>query len=510
MIRGNQKGMMDEEERVVNSPIGELFEGLVPAVLDIATLIATSSTLVLVATVVSTGTSSSPTSVLVATLVGVGAVVVVAARTRTSVLVTALVGSSAVVVVTGSATSTSAGVLVSVGGTSTGVAVSFAVVVVAGSRTVLVPVGSTSAVVASGGTVLVAAIVVAGGGAVLVTAVIARGSTVTGSGSALVVVVVASGGTVVTAVVVVAGSRPVTSIVVAGVVRNGKVDDIIEGTVLSNSDESRLMVGGGVDGSSTVNTSGEATSDGSGKNSVYSRIVQTLEERELGRVRNGSGGEGINLLNHDMRMRNEDALSINLRRGSEVVGRGVDEVAGLHVSDGDIDGKVSIGLNGVEIRRVLEFGRRHGSSGENPTHDRRVTTAALDLLSIREGNAVLSETEIDEVVVGREGSDLTGFSICSVTVLLKTRLDLGRIEGEGGLRIVTTVVAPIVSSVVASIVGVIPVIATVVSSILIAAVLVVCGCSVDSVTSTTTKSGSVAGDGGSSDLLESGESEKDE
>lgn len=139
-------------------------------------------------------------------------------------------------------------------------------------------------------------------------------------------------------------------VLVIRIIRNGKVDLIVEGTMLSNRDEDGLMVCGGVDCRSAVNTRGQATSDDSGKNAVDSRIIKTFEEREFGWVRNNSGLKRIKLLNDDVRMRDEDALSINLSWGGEVVGRGVDEETGVEVADGDVHGEVGIGWNHIEIR----------------------------------------------------------------------------------------------------------------------------------------------------------------
>lgn len=73
------------------------------------------------------------------------------------------------------------------------------------------------------------------------------------------------------------------------------------------------------------------------------------------RVRDGGRSEGVDGLNNNMRMSDENALIVHLSGGSEVVGVGVYEVAGIKVADGNVDSEILIGRDGIEIGGILDW-----------------------------------------------------------------------------------------------------------------------------------------------------------
>ena len=126
--------------------------------------------------------------------------------------------------------------------------------------------------------------------------------------------------------------------------------------MLGNSNEDGLMVGGGIDRSETVGTSGQTTCDISRQDTTLSFVVQTLEEGELSRVRRLSRGDGLNLLDDDVRVTLDITLSVDLLRSGEVVLVGVDEVTGLEVLDGHRNRESGVGLDSLTVNRECELG----------------------------------------------------------------------------------------------------------------------------------------------------------
>ena len=81
--------------------------------------------------------------------------------------------------------------------------------------------------------------------------------------------------------------------------------------MLSNIDENRLVVRARVDGTHSVGTSIQARRDISGQDTILSWIVETLEEREDGRVQSLCGTQRIKLLNDDMAVAYNETISVD-------------------------------------------------------------------------------------------------------------------------------------------------------------------------------------------------------
>ena len=127
--------------------------------------------------------------------------------------------------------------------------------------------------------------------------------------------------------------------------------------MLSNGNDSGLVIRRRVNRSHAVNTSGKTI----GNSNLHialrvGRSVDTLEERELGRV----GGRGLrkrgDLLDNDVRVTNDVAVVADLLRCRVVVALCIDEVAHLQVLDGHNNRECLVGLDGVEVLRVRELG----------------------------------------------------------------------------------------------------------------------------------------------------------
>jgi hypothetical protein len=273
--------------------------------------------------------------------------------------------------------------------------------------------------------------------------------------------------TVVSAVVVATVVSAVVPTIVITTIRNGEVDNIIKGTMLSNSDEGRLMVGSGVDRTSAIGTRGKATGDSGGENTIDGRIVESLEEGEFRGIGHGGRCEGVNSFDNNMRVSDEDTIAVNLSRGGKIIGLGINKVASVKIRDGNVDSEILVGGDGIEVLGGLELGRRHTSRGENATHDRGVAATARDLASVGEGDILLGGAEVDKVVLRGQGGNLARCG-GALTVLRETRLDLGWIEGERVLDIPS-----IVSAVTRVVVIVVPAVIVVPTVVVVPAVVVV-------------------------------------
>lgn len=187
------------------------------------------------------------------------------------------------------------------------------------------------------------------------------------------------------------------------------VDLVIEGPVLSNGHEDRLMVGSAVDGGETVGARGKTRRDGRGELTVDGGGVQALEEGEHIGVGGGGVVEPVDGLHNDVRVTNDLVGRVQHLGSSEVVLLGVDEVASLHVGDVHDDVEGLRGGDGAEVRGVDELGGGHGGDGGDDTHGRRVAGPGLDLETVGEGELGNGRAEVDEVVGRGEGRNLAGF-----------------------------------------------------------------------------------------------------
>ena len=91
-------------------------------------------------------------------------------------------------------------------------------------------------------------------------------------------------------------------------------------SVLSDSDERGLMVGGRVDGRHLVHSGGEPSGNLGREDAVLGRVVESLEERKLGRVGGRGRCERIDLLDHDVTVSDQDTWSETSERGGRELG----------------------------------------------------------------------------------------------------------------------------------------------------------------------------------------------
>ena len=122
------------------------------------------------------------------------------------------------------------------------------------------------------------------------------------------------------------------------------------------------------------------------------------------------------------------SLCVNLLRRREVVLLRVHEMACLHVIDRHLYGECGISLDRSKVLGEREFRGRHVICRHNDTDGGRIAGAGRDLLAIRDGKVGDGSTEVDEVVPGSEGGNLTcGWYF--LAVLKEARCDDGRVEG---------------------------------------------------------------------------------
>lgn len=197
------------------------------------------------------------------------------------------------------------------------------------------------------------------------------------------------------------------------------------------------MVGSGVDGAHAVSAGGQSTSDGRAEDAIDCFRVEALEERKLLSIKNSGVRQPVDFLNHNVTVSDDLAVIVDLLRGAEVVGCRVDERAGLHVLDGQLDGKVLVRRDGVEVLRRLERGRRHFRLSSNDAHDDGVAAAIRSLQTVGDG-LVDGSAEVDEVVLASQGGDLAGFVVSTgLTVLVNVGADLRLVERERRLAAIS-------------------------------------------------------------------------
>lgn len=118
------------------------------------------------------------------------------------------------------------------------------------------------------------------------------------------------------------------------------VNSIVQGTVLSDGNDERLVVSSGVDRRKLVHSSGQSFGDISSEDTVDSSSVKTLEESKDLRVGGCGLSDRVKLLDDDMGVTNDLSGRVQLLRCGEVVGVGVHESTGLHVVDGHADSEI--------------------------------------------------------------------------------------------------------------------------------------------------------------------------
>jgi len=142
--------------------------------------------------------------------------------------------------------------------------------------------------------------------------------------------------------------------------------------VLGNGDDHRLVVGRRVDRADSVGTLGHARGDGSAQDIVDTRIVDTLEEDELGRVVGRglvNGGQG---LDDHVAMADNEALGIKGLGGRKVGLLGIGENTSVQVVDVQLRGEACVGRDGAVVLGEQVLGGRHVFDRGNETDGSRV------------------------------------------------------------------------------------------------------------------------------------------
>jgi hypothetical protein len=177
--------------------------------------------------------------------------------------------------------------------------------------------------------------------------------------------------------------------------------------MLGNTSQSGLMVRSGVDREHPVHASGETLVEGSTESAItVKRSIETLEESELCGVKRLRIVEAPQLLNDQVRMSNEDTVSVDLS-GSGVVGQlSVGECASLEVLELEFGGEGLVCWDLAKVKGEDEFGGRNLVLGDDASLGDGVARAGADLLAVGEGNVRLGQAEVDKVVPACQGLDL--------------------------------------------------------------------------------------------------------
>jgi hypothetical protein len=127
--------------------------------------------------------------------------------------------------------------------------------------------------------------------------------------------------------------------------------------VLSDGDNRRLVSRRRDNGAHAVSTGGEPTSDGDYDVALSIRgIIDTLEEGEVLRVRDGGGGERGDGFDDDVSVSDDLALGVEGLRVGEVRLGSIGERAELDALRLERDAEGRVGGDGVEVSRALELG----------------------------------------------------------------------------------------------------------------------------------------------------------
>jgi len=192
---------------------------------------------------------------------------------------------------------------------------------------------------------------------------------------------------------------------------DGHINNVITKPMLSDGDDNRLVGCAGHDGTHPVCASGQTSRNRSLDISLRIRgTVDTLEESELGRVRDRGRIQGGNSFNNDVRVSNDLALRVErLGVGEISLGR-VRELTELDVLGLERDVERGVGLDGRAVGRGLEFSRGDVRCRGNLANRDRVARPGGGLQAIGNGQRRKSRsTEVNEVVLRRLGRSLAGY-----------------------------------------------------------------------------------------------------
>jgi len=203
-------------------------------------------------------------------------------------------------------------------------------------------------------------------------------------------------------------------------------------SMLSDGSKHRLVVSASVDTGQSVGSSGQSTGDCFGQDTTNRGAIDTFEERKGQRIRGRGLSETGHLLDDKMRVTDNSAAAIDLARSSVVVGCGGYKVTSDHVANSHSDVERLVSGDGTKVRGESEFGRGEDGVGDDTAHDGRVAGPSDGLKTVCKGG-LLGGAEVDEVVGRCQRGNLASLGNC-LTILRKTRLDLGLVEVERGLK----------------------------------------------------------------------------
>lgn len=206
-----------------------------------------------------------------------------------------------------------------------------------------------------------------------------------------------------------------SSRVTRGISRGGEVDTVIEGTMLSNGDNNRLMIGRRVDRAKTISTIGNTGSDINTEDTVHSSSVNTFEEGKHLGVCWSSLTKGCQLLNNEVRVADDKPI-LELLGCSKVTLICVDKVTSDEILNIHRNGKVGVSRDSVTVSGVREFGRGHVRNRRDSSDRCWVARTSQNLQTISDGKVSLGKTVVDEVVVRCKRSNLTSF--CDILPVL--------------------------------------------------------------------------------------------
>lgn len=168
--------------------------------------------------------------------------------------------------------------------------------------------------------------------------------------------------------------------------------------MLSHSYEDRLVIRRRVNRRHSISASWETTGNRSSEDAALGLVVETLEERELGRVGGLRAVKRRNRLDDDVGVARDFALCVNLLWRGEVVLVRVHKVACRKVLDGHRNREVLVRRDVIAVLRAHELGGGHVRRRSDDAHRRGIARAGSDLLPVRDIEVRHCCTEVDEVV----------------------------------------------------------------------------------------------------------------
>jgi len=183
---------------------------------------------------------------------------------------------------------------------------------------------------------------------------------------------------------------------------DGEVDTIVERAVLSDTNETRLVVGARHDGAQSVVSSRKAR-DVSGQLVILiKRRIETLEEHEDSWVLRGGRSRRRNTLHDHVAVADDDSLVINGLRRRIVLGVGIGEEPSMEVVDRQPQReRLTVRQARVLIWREDKLARGLFVLGTETAHRGRAARSSGYLLPVSQRN-ILGQAEVDEIVLASQ------------------------------------------------------------------------------------------------------------